>query len=680
MTGLGSASGHAQSLPSNLAADPRAPAVLDVPYLPQSVLLCGGAAVAMVERWWGRRGVYAEDFATLVRPALGGIVTTELDSATRARGWDTRVLYGTPALIQQHLREGVPVVALIQVGRDRYHYVVVLGWDDGRVVFHDPAGAPFTSFSETRFLTRWDAADRWALVILPRPAPAPPIIAAQPPVAVDPMPCAPWLDRAVDAAAANQLEEAARLLAEAGQACPAEPLVLRELAGVRFKQGWHAEAIRLAASYLALMPGDGLGWQLLGTSRYLTGDRDGALVAWNQIGRPTVDLVHIDGTKRTRFQAIASAVSIPFGTRLTPSGLALARRRVGDVPALSRAIVDYEPVPGGLAEVRVAVAEHPLVDRPWRLAAAGVLRAIAQNEFGLELASPTGQGELWTGHWRWEYARPRVLLRVDRPAALGLQGVLGIEGAWERVRLALDTTATTGVEDTWRSVSVGFGGWVTAGIRPMAAIRVERWSANRDYLAVSAGAELRARGDRFTVSASTEHAAPLSAHPSYSRASARALWASSLGLGRAAWSTRLGFEWVTTDAPLGSWPMAGGDLSWAIPLRAERFARGARLRGRMAGRGIIHAGLAGDVPVERIGPIILAAGLFLDGARVVAAADGTGEDRFYLDGGAGLRIGVAEGELGVLRIDLARRLRGDRRSALTVGVHPGWPPFQHRSR
>ncbi len=45
--------------------------LLDVPYLPQSEALCGGAAVAMVMRYWGAANVYAETFAGLVDPGAG---------------------------------------------------------------------------------------------------------------------------------------------------------------------------------------------------------------------------------------------------------------------------------------------------------------------------------------------------------------------------------------------------------------------------------------------------------------------------------------------------------------------------------------------------------------------------------------------------------------------------------
>ena len=635
----------------------------------------------MVERWWGRRGVYARDFASLVRPASGGILTTDLVSATRARGWEVQVFHDTPELVQNNLRDGIPVVALIQVARDRYHYVVVLGWSGGQVVFHDPAAAPFTAIDEDSFLARWTAADRWSLVV--RPAPVAPVTASAgttAPVPIDQtMPCPPWLDRALDAVAAGRLDDASGLLAQAGQACPNEPLVLRETAGVRFKQGRHAEVIRLVAQYLALAPDDEHGWQLLATSRYLAGDRDGALQAWNRVGRPTVDLVRIDGVREIRFREIAGAMP-PHGALLTPARMALARRRVSDVPALRRATVDYQPVAGGIAEVRAAVVERPRMDPAWRLVAAGAIRAVAQNEAGLEVASLTGAGELWTVNWRWESARPRAAFRLDTPADPGFHGVVAIEGAFERFRFALDTPGTTGFEETRRSAVLGFGGWVTPGLRPSAALRLERWSGNRRYLGAAVGAVLRARDDRLEVTVRAEYAVALTAHPSFASGGARATWASALGLSRAVLSARLGFDWAGTHSPLGTWPVAGGALSWAIPLRAHSPADGGIVAGPSAGRRIIHAGLAGDHPLYRTGPLILAAGMFLDAAEVVAASDGSPDARFYLDGGAGVRIGFAEGRLGVLRIDLARGIVSDRGFALTLGVHRSWPPVQQENR
>ena len=67
-------------------------ALLDVPYVSQTPELCGGAAVAMVLRYWGERDVFPQDFAPLVGAGDGGILTGALASAVRDRGWQALVV------------------------------------------------------------------------------------------------------------------------------------------------------------------------------------------------------------------------------------------------------------------------------------------------------------------------------------------------------------------------------------------------------------------------------------------------------------------------------------------------------------------------------------------------------------------------------------------------------------
>lgn len=679
--GLGLALGGAPASAQSLfpATPSRPPTILDVPYLPQSELLCGGAAVAMVERWWGARGVYAEDFVALVRPELRGIRTTDLAEAARARGWDARDFEGTPDEVERILSQGVPVVALIQVAAGRYHYVVLLGWSNGRVSFHDPARGPSRSIDEARFLAQWDGADRWAMVIRPVAHAPATTVSEPPPPPPDSMPCRPWLDQALDAVAADRLDDAADRLRQAGDACPAEPLVLRELAGVRFKQGRLTEAIELSNQYLALAPDDAHGWQLLAASRYLSGDRDGALEAWNHVGRPTVDLIRIDGVREVRFQMIADAMAVRHGTVLTSGSLALARRRITDVPALGRAAVDYQPVAGGLVEVRAAVAERPVVGPVWPLLATGALRALTDHEVAVAVASPTGAGELWSGVWRWEHAHPRVALRVDLPVRLGVSGVIGVGGSWERYRFSLDPAQNGVLEETRHSGGVTFGGWINPALRPNAGLRLDRWPGDREYLAATAGTEFRAAGDRFALTTTVEYGQALVTHPSYSRGNVRAIWSSSTGLSRATWSTRLGLDLASSNAPLGLWPQASGDIPWSIPLRAHAWSRNGLLPGNTTGRSILHGGVSGDHPLWRVGPFTLAAGLFLDGAEIQDPADGALRNHFYVDAGGGLRIAILDGHLGIVRIDLATGLT-DHASAITVGMHQSWPPFATNRR
>ena len=46
---------------------------IDVPFLPQTEALCGGAAAAMVFRYWGDAHADVQEFAPLVDRRAGGI-------------------------------------------------------------------------------------------------------------------------------------------------------------------------------------------------------------------------------------------------------------------------------------------------------------------------------------------------------------------------------------------------------------------------------------------------------------------------------------------------------------------------------------------------------------------------------------------------------------------------------
>jgi hypothetical protein len=629
----------------------------------------------MVERWWGRRGVRAEEFADLVRPASGGILTTDLELATRARGWMTQMVRGTPARVQQSLNDSVPVVALIRVAPSRYHYVVILGWSDDEVVFHDPAVGPFTTLATSVFLRRWSEADQWALIVRPPSAvaasePSPPD--PPPPAPDDSLPCRPWLDEAVSAAVARRLDDAAELLAVAGATCPAEPLVLRELAGVRFRQGREAEAVRLAVEYLRHAPGDALGWQLLASSRYLDGDLTGALAAWNVIGRPTVDLVRIDGTRAIRYATIARAIDVPPGVVLTPGHLRLARRRIADVPALAMANVTYAAVSGGMVELRAAVVERPVVPSLPRLVVGGALRAAVRREVGVSLSTPLGAGERWTFQYRWEAADPRAVIRLDIPARIGLPGVVMVEGSREQYRF--DGSPAPASPAQRHATTIGFRGWLGEGLEALAGARLERWSAEGSYVVLALGGALHGSNDRVVLTALAEQAASLTDLHPYRRVQARAAWTSPSATSAVTWAARLGADWTTVNTPRGLWPIAGGDLARAIPLRAHPFIVHDRLPTARTGRGILHGGVAADRPIAAMGPLTLDAGIFLDGADVIATDGNAPRHRRYVDAGAGLRIGLSGTELEALRIDVARGLIADRRWGLSVGLQQPWPP------
>ena len=112
--------------------------LLDVPFVSQTEALCGGAAAAMVARYWGDRAVYAEDFAELVDAEARGIRTDVLTEVFVDRGWDAHAFRGTERGVRRHLEQGRPVIVLVRESPDRYHYLVIVGWLDTQVIVHDP--------------------------------------------------------------------------------------------------------------------------------------------------------------------------------------------------------------------------------------------------------------------------------------------------------------------------------------------------------------------------------------------------------------------------------------------------------------------------------------------------------------------------------------------------------------
>ena len=63
-------------------------------------LLMGGAAAAMVMRYWGAAGIYAESFAPLVDRAAGGIRAEDLLGPQRHHGDGERGAEGGGDLLQ----------------------------------------------------------------------------------------------------------------------------------------------------------------------------------------------------------------------------------------------------------------------------------------------------------------------------------------------------------------------------------------------------------------------------------------------------------------------------------------------------------------------------------------------------------------------------------------------------
>ncbi|MFN2370619.1 MAG: C39 family peptidase [Candidatus Krumholzibacteriia bacterium] len=652
------------------APDAEAPAalpLLDVPYVPQSGQLCGGAALAMVLRFWGEAGVRAEDFAALVEPGEDGIRTGILADAARARGWTALPLAATRAAVTDQLARGRPVIALLEAGAGSFHYVVLLAWPGTEVVLHDPNRGPFRVVPEATFTAAWAGSGHWALLVLPAPGRLPAAASAPGDAAVSDRSavtdaCGALVQEGIRLAAQGDSAAAEHALAAAQALCPGAAAPLRERAGLRFRAGDWSAAERLAGQALALDPRDTLARRLQAGSRFLAGDLAGALEAWNHLDEPRLDLVRIDGLGRTRYAVVAAQLGLPPDRLLTPQDFRRAGRRLAELPARAGSRFGYTPLPAGAVRVDVVLWERPLLGSgPRELLRLGA-RALVDREVTVAVAGPTGNGELWQAAWRWWPDRPRVALELAAPALGGRPGIWRVGGFWERQTYAAGIGPGAGgappgepIREERRRTAVSFTDWWGTDLRLGIAAALDRWEGRGAHLALEVGAERRWARDRLTVGVTAAGWQSIEGRDPFAAGSAVLRWRSGGPPGLEAWWVDLGLSTATVDAPLALWSGAGTGHGRAPLLRAHPLLDGGVITGSVFGRSLAHATVERQAWPWRQGLLQAGWAVFLDGAR--AGEPGSqGSAPWQVDGGAGLRLrGLGTQDL--FRLDLARGFR-----------------------
>lgn len=662
---------------------PAGATVLDVPYLPQSELLCGGAAAAMVLRYWGMTGVRAEDFVHLVSEARGGMRADDLAARIRELGREVFPFAGRFEEVRRHVRLGRPVISLIEVPGG-FHYVVLVGEAGDRLVLHDPAAVPYRLVDRAELEAAWEATGGLSLLVLPprgeapnvRPPAGPPAESAQgaeaPAGARDrseadvprlPADCRSRLDRAIAAATAGRLSRADELLDV--PACRDHPAVLRELAGVRLLRGRPDDAARLARRALEIAPGDGHAARTLATALYVDGSPEEALRAWNRVGEPTVDLVRIAGLEDVSHRPVARLLGIRGGDRLTVPSLELANRRLADLPAAAMSRVGYVPTGGGRADVVAGLAERSgLPTSPVPLAATA-LRAAIYREIALTAVSPLGRGETWSGGWRWWERRPAVSFRFAVPAALGPPAIWTLGAGWERETYAPGSAAApfNGPAEVERTgVSLGSSWWLHPHLRAGLRLGYDRWEGRGGHVRGGLAVDVRAAGDRLRLTGELDRWASLDGRTGFGTLAGRLDAASRTRPDGLVLSGRAYARTAGTNAPPTLWPGAGTGIARPELLRAHPLLDDGAIAGRAFDRHLAGAGgelvrwLAPDAAV-RLGPAV-----FLDAARTW----GEREAVWRVDAGVGLRVTTAAGGP-TLRIDVATGLSDDE-----WAVSAGW--------
>ncbi len=665
--------------------------VLDVPYVPQSEELCGGAAAVMVFRYWGVDSVAVREFAPLVDDSARGIRTGTLTDEIRSLGWRAVAFRGSLPELRRQLARGRPVIVLLRMGPDRYHYVVVVAADDGTVLVHDPARAPFRKLSVAEFRSMWAPTGAWSLLVVParhrvdslRAAPADSTSAAPAPRAADsaaertavpppagPSACHERVGDAVRMARDGDMAGAARVLEATAAACPDSASPLRELSGVRFQQRRWMEAAAAARRALALEPGDPYTTRLLAGDLYMAGRREEALRTWNEVGEPRVSSLRVYGLERVRYRVVARRVDLPRDSLLTRRRLALVRRRLDAVPGFAATRVDWGYQGAGRAELRVAVLER----RPLPGGVPGLVLSLAaglpQRVVRVRTGSLFGDGERMSAAWRWWSERPRVSLDVQGPDAFGLTGIWDAGGSWERE--AFRVPAASGPADTLReerwSAGLALDAWGTPFLRWRVGVSLDRWAGRGTAPGVAAGVELLGAGDRVRLVAGGR--AWPGPDGAFGAGRAELGWRSAERPRGVVLSSRVGYAAASARAPLQLWPGAGTGHARPTLLRAHPLLEGGVVSGPAFGRRVAYAGAEMTAWYAGLAPLAVGPALFVDFARAWSRPGG-GASPAEVDVGAGLRLAVP-GTPSRLRLDVAHGLR-DGENAVSIGWEGVWP-------
>ncbi|HTM03009.1 MAG TPA: C39 family peptidase [Vicinamibacterales bacterium] len=620
------------------------PAILDVPYVSQSEDLCGGAAAAMVLRYWGERGLTAESFAPLVDHSASGIRTTALVADLVRRGWNAKAIAGDRAIVAGELGAGRPVIALIEDRPHTFHYIVIVGAIGDSVVFHDPARAALRVMARDDFERRWNETDRWMAVITPGDRPATPPALDEPTArARDATPCDEQIRDGIDLARKGDLESAGQHLVEA-LPCPGSA-ARRELAGVRLLQRRWDEAATLAGEAARLDRSDDYSWRLLGTSQFLLDHPLDALTAWNHVGEPKLDLIRVDGLERTRQRPVERLLGLRPGDPITVASFSRGERALRDLPSASSTRLELAPPMRGAADVHAIVAERPLVphDR-WSLLGIGASALIARTA-DATIGSISGGGESVALEWRFWPERPRVGGSFRSPAPWA--------GTWG-VDIYAESQAFDGILPDARRR----GGRLVAARWLSPFTRVEmRGGADRWVDAFASGgvtALVVSRGDRIAVQASAD------AWTGPSHFGIGTLTVTTTTARRSA-APPVVFTFTATAArassaaPLDLWP--AGDTGQARPvlLRAHPALDGGRLRVDRLGQFLLQA--SGEAQRWWAAPALSRIGVaaFVDTGRT-SMRRGNAEPFADVDVGVGLRLSSAVTP-GRIYLDVAHGLR-----------------------
>ena len=143
--------------------------MLDVPAMKQPYNLCLATSVSMVLKYWGV-DLLPRVIADQVPIYKDGATGQDLQRVVERIGFRGFLIQPPFEDLLEHLRKGrPPVVSFLSGGKSR-HAMVLMGFDAGKqnLFLIDPANGKGKALDYRTFRHKWEAAQRWTFLIVPR--------------------------------------------------------------------------------------------------------------------------------------------------------------------------------------------------------------------------------------------------------------------------------------------------------------------------------------------------------------------------------------------------------------------------------------------------------------------------------------------------------------------------------
>lgn len=653
--------------------------VLPVPFVPQKKDTCGAASLGMVLAYWDRAVPHDEIADALVLKDLHGIPGSRLAGFARDRGLRAVAYEGDLDQVHDYVDKGRPLIVAWKVGKDRYHNVVVTGFDDEEadVFVNDPAKGEHRRVSREKFEERWAGADHWTLLVLPEAEPyeEPPRLVAE----ASPAPAEDYdslVALGISLGKEGKNAEAAAAFDRAIVLDGARPEARVERGGLRFLERRYTDAVHDLEEALAIRD-DGYTRNLLASSYQLGGRTDDALREWNELGQPVLGEITITGLRHIHTGVARRELTVHQGEMLDLGELRESRLRLEQTGVFKKVVLRPVPREEGKADLEVALKERHAFGSILEFLGKGAANALTEK-VRLTYHGLFGSAINVGGYYRWEKQRPKksVLLEWARPLWIPFyfRAIADRETQPFEVN-GFTTMKAEGVEVGARKV-VGPRTVIQLGFRtrdrrfsevrpdtPPGVVRglslgLEHnfWESHQRRLdwtlyGFKAGKPLGSDVDYPKAVTSLRYQDILST-PDDTDMEKSVIVARALG----AWGSddtplddlfALGVGSSDTDYPLRSYKLRKNGVLGASPMGRTLGLFNIEWRQRLVNHRLFQGGFV----------------LFYDAAHIARTAQGEDQQTFEAVGG-GLRLSVRGG---VVRMDYGVSISGDRRRTLTVG-------------